>query len=164
EAGRENGSVGVLGIRPGRQPSHAVELLQKRANELGSVVLRGELFELVDDSGEGGFDVRNCAFRVIGSLALQTALMFEVLFSLKLCDRVLRADRPRIVNEAWHAGPRDELSVDETSVIAPQKRCQDCVIVTGSRPPPGRRDSRPPCRQGPGGRIARPAETAPTKC
>src|SRR5215471_5222260 len=31
--------------------------------------------------------------------------------SVKLGDRVLRADRPRIGHEAWHASPRDDLLV-----------------------------------------------------
>src|SRR5262249_9044876 len=36
--------------------------------------------------------------------------MFEKFFPVKLGEQVLRAGRPRIANEAWHADPRDELS------------------------------------------------------
>src|SRR5262245_12078200 len=36
--------------------------------------------------------------------------MFEKFFPVELGEQVLRAGRPRIANEAWHADPRDELS------------------------------------------------------
>jgi hypothetical protein len=31
-------------------------------------------------------------------------VVFDELFSVELGERVLRADRPRIGHEAWHAG------------------------------------------------------------
>jgi len=67
--------------------------------------LPGELFKSADDLGEGRLDIRNRAFGIVGPLPLQTALVFEKFFPVELCDRVLRADWPRIGNEAWHAGP-----------------------------------------------------------
>jgi hypothetical protein len=38
--------------------------------------------------------------------------MFEKFVPVELGEQMLRG-RPRIGNEAWHAGPRDELSRDE---------------------------------------------------
>jgi hypothetical protein len=58
---------------------------------LGGVVLRGEIFELVDDSGKGRFDVGDRAFGVIGPLLLQTAMMLDEFFPIKLDDVVCRA-------------------------------------------------------------------------
>jgi hypothetical protein len=42
--------------------------------------------------------------------------MFQELLTVELCDRMLRTDRPRVGYEAWHAGPRDDLSIDTVSV------------------------------------------------
>ena len=68
-------SVCVLGIGPGRKPGDAVELLEERADQLFGVCLGGELIELTDDLGKGCFDVRDRAFRIVGPLALQAALV-----------------------------------------------------------------------------------------
>jgi hypothetical protein len=37
-------------------------------------------------------------------------------FSVELGERVLRAGRPRIGHEAWHAGPREEFSIETDPV------------------------------------------------
>src|SRR4029079_2433325 len=106
---RENVSVGVFRVGPGRKAGDDVKLLQKCAQCLWSVVACGELFDIGEDACEGGFDVCDGPVRVVRPLPLQTAAMLHEFFPVKLDNRVLRTDRLRIVCEAWHAGPRAEL-------------------------------------------------------
>ena len=102
-----SGSVDVFGVRPGREPGHDVEFSEERTDDLGCVVLRGELLELFDDLDERCLDSSNGVFRVLRPLLLETAAVPEELLSIELGDRVLRANRPRSGNEAGHAGSSD---------------------------------------------------------
>src|SRR5436305_1908010 len=88
-------------------------------------------------------------------------MVFEELFTIELNNRVLRADRPRVGHEAWHAGPRNELSMLLTQCSAALKRVSRLRKTTqpssaaGSahaavrrltcaRPQPARPGTRPP--------------------
>ena len=51
------------------------------------------------------------------ALALEAQVMFQKFFAVKLGDGVLRADRPRVGHEAWHAGPRQWIVGVSNSVV-----------------------------------------------
>jgi hypothetical protein len=61
---------------------------------LVGVVFGGELVDVAHDTGEGGFDIGDGPLRIIGALLLQASVVFDELFSVKLGNWVLRADRP----------------------------------------------------------------------
>ena len=64
----------------------------------------GQLLDLSEDSCERGLHIGDGALGKIGSLLLEAAMVLDEFLPVKLCERVLRADRPRIGHEAWHAG------------------------------------------------------------
>ena len=100
-------SVRLFRVRPGGKTGHDVEFLEERADDLIGVGASTEVVELTHDARERGLDVGDGVFRVIGSVLLETSMVFDELFPVELLDRVLRADRPRVGREAWHAGPRE---------------------------------------------------------
>jgi hypothetical protein len=105
--------VKVSGIAPGGEPGHDIEFFEEAADDFVGVVFGAELFELAEDPRQRGFDIGNRAFGKIRAVLLQTASVLVEFFSVKLGDRVLRADRPRIGHEAWHARSSSELSRDD---------------------------------------------------
>ena len=96
---RRGVSSSVFGIGPGREPGHDIEFLEEGADDFVGVVFGAELLELAHDAGQGGFDIGDGAFGVIGAVLLETSVMLDELFPVKLGDRVLRADRPRSVTK-----------------------------------------------------------------
>src|SRR5215813_5662003 len=71
-------------------------------------------------------------------MLLKTSMMLGELLSVKLGNRLLRADRPRVGHEAWHADPLGELTT-ETHFKPAGKRmsrfCNDQVRRLATKPP-----------------------------
>jgi hypothetical protein len=74
-----------------------------------SIILRAQVLELPHGSFESGFNVGDGCFGKVGAVMLKATVVLDEFFSVKLGERVLRADRPRSTDEAWHADPRVEL-------------------------------------------------------
>src|SRR5262249_61645864 len=97
-----------LVISAGGKARDDVEFLQEGPYQLVYVVFRTHAFELVHDAGQGGLNIRNRALRKIRSMLLKTSMMLGEFLSVKLGNWLLRADRPRVGHEAWHADPLSE--------------------------------------------------------
>src|SRR5580765_4603527 len=97
-------------------------------------------------------------------MLLKTTMMLGEFLSVKLGDRLLRADRPRIGHEAWHADPQGEKQrPDEPTLNLLENACQDFVTIRFDDWPPSHPDSRPPCLRGVEGGTARLREILLTK-
>src|SRR5262245_3002813 len=96
-------SVGLFRVGPGGKAGDYVELFEERTYELIRVVFGAELFELAHDPRECSLDVGDGALGIVAPLLLEALVMFDKFFSVKLCNRVLRANRPRVGHEACHA-------------------------------------------------------------
>src|SRR5439155_14755461 len=93
------------------------------------------MFELSHDFRERRLNIGDRALGIVRPLPLQAPVMLQEFFPVKLCDRVLRADWPRIGNEAWHAGSSGSVQLADgaLSVAPPQNECQDSVRPSGWR-------------------------------
>ena len=101
-------SVRVFRIRPGRQIRHNVELPQQIAHNLVGVIAAANLFELGECAGEGGFDFRDGAFRVVLALLVKELFVLDELFSIEVGNDGRAIDR-RTGNRHYveHAHPLD---------------------------------------------------------
>jgi hypothetical protein len=78
-----------------------------------SIVLRAQVLELSHGPFESGFNVGDGCFGKVGAVVLKATMVLDEFFPVKLGNRLLRADRPRSTDEAWHADPRVELCATE---------------------------------------------------
>ncbi len=69
---------------PGGEFGHDVELAKELADELAGVVALTELLDLLEDSRERIFGLRDRAFRVVLTLTFEALMMFEELFAEEL--------------------------------------------------------------------------------
>src|SRR4029450_224774 len=96
-------SVGVCGVGPGIKAADNVELFKERTHELIRVVFGAKLLELAHNPRECRLDVGDGALGIVAPLLLEALVMLDKFLSVELCNRVLRADRPRVGHEPCHA-------------------------------------------------------------
>jgi hypothetical protein len=71
-------------IGPSRETGYDVEFFEKLGDHEVGVVFGRKIVELSDDAEEGRFDVLDGLWREVLPLALETAVMLDELFSVKL--------------------------------------------------------------------------------
>src|SRR5258708_17436231 len=77
-------SVELGGIRPGREPGHAVELAKEAAHQLVGVVLRAQRLEPGQDPGDRGIGIGDGALGVVLPLLRETLAVLEKLFPIEI--------------------------------------------------------------------------------
>src|SRR6476646_5922947 len=79
-------------------------------------------------------------------MLLKTTMMLGEFLSVKLGDWLLRANRPRVGHEAWHADPlkENERPVKPTLNLR-ENACQDFVTIRCGDLPQSHLDSQPAC-------------------
>src|SRR5438105_1384261 len=94
ERSRKPYSVIVLGIGPGRQACHHIELPQQAAHQLVRIVFRAEILELIEHSGDGSIGVGNGSLRVVLALKREALAVFEEFFTIEVGQYYMCARNP----------------------------------------------------------------------
>ena len=76
----------LTGFSPGGEFGDDIELTEELTDDLAGVFALAELLDLLEDSGESVFGLRDRAFRVVLPLPFETLVMLEELFPEELCE------------------------------------------------------------------------------
>lgn len=153
-------SVDLLGVRPRRQACDEVELSQEATDDLIDVILRAELLELSNDTGERGVDFGDRVLGIVLTLPLEAPLMFDELFPIKsgATRDVMHARWPGLFARVSCGGAsRASARLIQFNLARSRLSTQECGVSGWATPPACswlRRDPRytpQPCRPEPPG-------------